>query len=301
MTVRYSSYFRETQLLIRNLVTPNDMFSSRTCALSGAFLVAGGWGGVMWIFMRALALHLQICWEVVMGRKFMYATITAGWGIPVVATVLAFIFSGVSFRFGDTCHINHKNSLADFWGPLLFFCGATLIIQFTTFGYCIKVYLASLVDDSSTSGSSGVLPSYTSSVRTVSPKQAYRRVRRVIELQWRGIAIVLLIVADVIFFAIVFVFLDNTEQEVVHSTTKALPWVKCLIEANGDKMKCFDEASSLTVNESTVTAVLVLLSVSISVEYLTRYKQILTVPSSTAFGSSSSLVAIPCLQAGMIL
>lgn len=216
----------------------------------------------MWIFMRALALHLQICWEVVMGRKFMYGAITIGWGIPIVATVLAFIFSGVSFRFGDTCHINHKNSLADFWVPLLVFCGLTVIIQFSTFGYCIKVYLASLADDSSTTNSSGALPSYTSSVKTVSPKQAYRRVRRVVELQWRGIAIVLLIVTDVIFFAVVFVFLDNTEHVASKSATKALPWIECLIENDGDKTKCFDEASSLTVSESTVVAVLILLSVS---------------------------------------
>lgn len=198
-----------------------------------------------------------------MGRKFMYGALATGWGIPILATALAFNFTGVSFRFGDTCHINHKNSMADFWGPLLVFCAATLIIQFSTFGYCIKVYLASLADDSNTTNSSGALPSYTNSIRTVSPRQAYRRVRRVIELQWRGILIVLVIVADVIFFAVVFVFLDNTEQEVVKSTTKALPWIKCLVKANGDQTKCFDEASALTVSESTVMAVLILIGVSL--------------------------------------
>lgn len=36
----------------------------------------------------------------------------AGWGIPLVGIVLALVFSGVSFRFGVTCHINHPNSLA---------------------------------------------------------------------------------------------------------------------------------------------------------------------------------------------
>ena len=58
------------------------------------------------------------------------------------------VFSGVSFRFGDTCHINHKNSMADFWIPLLVFAGITVVVQFATFGYCIKVYLQSLADDS---------------------------------------------------------------------------------------------------------------------------------------------------------
>jgi hypothetical protein len=91
-------------------ITPNSMQTSTTCALSGAFLLAGGWAGVMWVFMRALALHLQICWQVVIGKTFMWGALAAGWGIPAIGLTVAMIFSGVSFRFGDTCHINHKNS-----------------------------------------------------------------------------------------------------------------------------------------------------------------------------------------------
>jgi hypothetical protein len=177
------------------------------------------------------------------------------------------IFSGVSFRFGDTCHINHKNSLADLWIPLLVFTGVTVIIQFATFGYCIKVYLASLADNSNTTNSSG-LPSYTNSVRgTISPRQAYRRVRRVIELQWRGIAIVLLIITDVIFFAVVFVFIDDIETNIIKSPIKSVDWLECLIMTNGDKNACLGFAKSLVVNEATVIAVLLLLSVSFPVSF----------------------------------
>jgi hypothetical protein len=239
------------------------MSSSRTCALSGAFLLAGGWSGVMWVFLRAVALHLQICWQTVIGKTFMWGAMAAGWGIPAIALTVALVFSGVSFRFGDTCHINHKNSLADFWIPLLVFAAITVIIQFATFGYCIKVYLASLADDSTTTNSSG-LPSYTNSVRgTITPRQAYRRVRRVIELQWRGIAIVLLIIADVIFFAVVFVFMDDIEANLLKDPTRASKWILCIVEKNGDKDKCLDLADALVVNEATVMAVLVLLSVSL--------------------------------------
>lgn len=137
----------------------------------------------------------------------------------------------------------------------------TVIIQFATFGYCIRVYLASLADDSNTTESSG-LPSYTNSLRTVSPRQAYRRVRRVLELQWRGIAIVLIIITDVIFFAVVFVYLDNNETAVLSDESRAEPWILCLAESNGDKDKCLDLAGALVVNEATVMAVLILLSVS---------------------------------------
>jgi hypothetical protein len=159
-----------------------------------------------------------------------------------------------------TCHINHQNSLADFWIPLLVFAGSTVIIQFATLAYCIKVYLASLVDNNNTTQSSG-LPSYTSSVRTLTPRQAYRRVRRVIELQWRGVAVVALIIADVIFFSVVFVFMDNSEATATNNATRLRPWVTCLVTHPQDKNKCLDLANPLTVNEATVMAVLMLLSV----------------------------------------
>lgn len=255
-----------------NTITPNDMYSNRVCGASGAFLLVGGWACVMWIFLRALSLHLQICWQVVVGRNFMWFSQAAGWGVPAVGVAVALVFSGVSFRFGPTCHINHQNSLADFWIPLLIFAGLTVILQSATFGYCIKVYLASLRDPggggagggaASTTGTSGQLPSYQNSIGTVSPRQAYRRVRRVIQLQWRGIAIVLIIVADVIFFSVIFVFQDNTIESFRDNPALAINWIACLMKQGGNKEKCYAEASSLVLAESTVVAVLMLLAVRI--------------------------------------
>ena len=245
-----------------NTITPHGMESSKVCGASGAMLLLGGWSGVMWVFLRSLSLHLQICWQVVVGRSFMWASQAAGWGVPIVAVIIALLLSGVSFRFGATCHINHRNSLADFWIPLLVFAGLTLVVQFATFGYCIKVYLASLADNSATTEGSTSLPSYTNSLRTMTPRQAYRRVRRVIQLQWRGIAIVLIIVADVIFFSIIFVFQDNTLESIQKNPNLALPWAACLLTNKGDKNKCLNEAAKLVVNEATVIAVLILLAVS---------------------------------------
>jgi hypothetical protein len=133
--------------------------------------------------------------------------------------------------FKGTCHINHKNSLAGFWIPLLVFAGLTVIIQFATFGYCIKVYLASLADDSTTTQSSG-LPSYSNSIKTMTPRMAYRRVRRVIT-------------ADL---------------------ARAQPWLLCLVSAQGKKNQCLPLAAPLVVNEATVMAVLILLSVCTPME-----------------------------------
>lgn len=245
-----------------NDITPNGMDTSKVCGASGAFLMFGGWAGVMWAFLRSLSLHLQICWQVLVGRNFMIFSQAAGWGVPILALILALVFSGVSFRFGATCHINHENSLADFWIPLLIFAGLTVIITFATFGYCIKVYLAALSDNTASTENSSSLPTYTNSVRTMNPRQAYRRIRRVIYLQWRGIAIVLIIVADVIFFSIIFVFQDNVIQSVTHDPTVGEEWVLCLIGASGDKNKCLKEAGKLVINLATIMAVLLLLALN---------------------------------------
>ncbi|KAI1653608.1 hypothetical protein F4813DRAFT_249445 [Daldinia decipiens] len=244
-----------------NEITPHGMDTSSVCAASGSFLLAGGWAGIMWVFLRALSLHLQICWQLVVGRNYMWFSQVLGWGIPIIGLVILLVFSGVSFRFGATCHINHENSLADFWIPLLVFAGLTVIIQFATFGYCIKVYLASLTDNSTTTENSG-MPSYSNSIRTMTPRQAYRRIRRVIQLQWRGIVIVLIIIADVIFFAVVFVFIDNTVESIKTHPDKALSWAACLIQSGGDKNKCLYLANELVVSLPTVIAVLILLAMN---------------------------------------
>ncbi|KAI0863050.1 hypothetical protein F4860DRAFT_502193 [Xylaria cubensis] len=244
-----------------NEITPHGQDSSSICAASGAFLLLGGWGGVLWVFLRALSLHLQICWQMVVGRNYMWFSQVLGWGIPIIGLILLLVFSGVSFRFGQTCHINHENSLADFWIPLLIFAGLTVVIQFATFGYCIKVYLASLADSAESTGHSGG-PSYTNSIRTMSPRQAYRRVRRVIQLQWRGIVIVLIIIADVIFFAIIFVFLDNTVEDIKTNPMKAANWIACLAASGGNKNACLKLAEPLVVSLPTVTAVLILLAMN---------------------------------------
>lgn len=99
-------------------ITPHSMKTSPTCALSGAFLLFGGFAAVMWVLLRALALHLQICWQVIIGKTFMWGALTAGWVIPAIALTVSMIFSGVSFRFGETCHINHKNSKCDWLAAL---------------------------------------------------------------------------------------------------------------------------------------------------------------------------------------
>lgn len=219
---------------------------------------------VIWVFCRSLALHLQICWEVVPGNKFFYASLAFGWLIPVVGLALTLSLTGVSFRFGNVCHINHKDALADFWGPLLAFAALAMVLQFITIGYCIHVYVKSLLDDKPTTNNSSQAPTYSGSVRTLTARQTYRRVKRMIELQWRGASIVLVIIAEVVFFSVVFVSMDNTTQINQQNLEKASPWLTCLALSGGDKNKCLPDVRDLVKPEGVVLAVLIILGVSLS-------------------------------------
>ncbi|KAF2723225.1 hypothetical protein K431DRAFT_220288 [Polychaeton citri CBS 116435] len=248
-----------------NLITPHDMYSSNECAASGAFIVAGGLSAVMWIFIRALSMNLQICWDIVPGKKFFYVSQAIGWGIPAALFTAVMTATGVSFRFGSACHVNHVNSMADFWGPLIGFSGAAGVLQLMTFGYCIHVYLKNLWTDNSpqpSSNSGSNLPSYQGSIRAQTARAVYQRLKKVLWLQWRGICIVSIILVDVIFFSIVFVYLDGMQQSVTQDWTKVQKWTICLAMHPTDKNACLQEVDGWLVSESTVVAVLILLSLT---------------------------------------
>lgn len=237
------------------------MRSNLSCAFSGSLLLFGGWLVVIWSFIRTLAFHLQVCWERVLGPKFMWAAFVCGFGIPAIGLTIMLILTGVSFRFGDICHINVTNGLYDYWIPVMIFAVAALFLQLSTMVYCTHIYLRSLFDKSaSTSGSSGTnLPSYSASIGTVTARQAYRRIRRVLKLQWRGIALTSIILGNVLFFAVVFIGLDNAVAPTVENVKTAGPWLMCLAET-GDKNLCREYAAAIGPNEATLLAVVFLLS-----------------------------------------
>ena len=214
------------------------------------------------VFLRSLSLHLQICWQIKLGRKFFLGALLAGWGVPGISLALVLTLTGMSYRFGTTCHTNHNNSVATFWGPILAVAGVCCILQFTTLAYCIRVYIRSLLNPEEASQTSSNLPSYHGSVKTVSAVAAYRRVRQVITMQWRGIVIVLIIVINVVYFAITFIQMDNATTAATQNLETELAWVLCLWKSGGDKDTCLPYTNYFVMNEVTVIAVLYLLSVS---------------------------------------
>ena len=195
-----------------------------------------------------------------------WGSLLAGWGIPILVSACSLANTGVSYRFGDTCHINHHQALEDYWGPILFFGAAAALLQFATFGYCVRVYIRAYLNDDvhSTSEDRSGLPSHNGSIKTVTTRQAYQRVKKVVALQWRGMVIVIIIVVNVVFLAIVFVSMDSSVQAARKNFGKAEPWLLCLVMHPTDKNACLElvHSAKLVQSEITVMAALILMSVS---------------------------------------
>ncbi|KAK2871891.1 hypothetical protein FQN49_002728 [Arthroderma sp. PD_2] len=243
-----------------NPITPNDMFSELSCAWSGAFVLFGAWTSITWSFFRTLSLHLQICWNLVLGQKFFLGTLALGWAIPPMGLTVGLVLTGVSYRFGNVCHINHDKSLADFWGPILAIAGASLLIHLITLLYCTQVYIRSVFEDKPTTDSSSAFPSYSGSVTTLTSRQAFKRVKHVMKMQWRGIAVVTVVMAYAIFFTVVFLDLDNSVEKTPENIKKSAPWLLCLIKTKGDIGQCTREGPQTGPSEGLIFATLLLLT-----------------------------------------
>ena len=120
-----------------------------------------------------------------------------------------------------------------------------------------------LSDDATETTNSTGLPSFTTSIRAHSAKAVYRRVRRVIWLQWRSITISIFLLVDVIFLSIIWIELDNDVNAAMRGDLKRfMPYLLCLFKSGGEKTKCFELGQKALVNESTAIAILLLLSLA---------------------------------------
>lgn len=115
-----------------NQITPNNEQSDLLCAFGGALIVFGGVGINMWILIRALFMHLQICWNIEPGKIFFWAAQVICWAVTILLLSTEMSISGVSYRFGDYCHCNQHDSRASIWGPLLGLAGLSLLLQLST-------------------------------------------------------------------------------------------------------------------------------------------------------------------------
>ncbi|KAI4723946.1 hypothetical protein E4T49_08322 [Aureobasidium sp. EXF-10728] len=236
-------------------VTPNDMNSQNACAATGGLVVFGGMLTVCWIVVRSVFMHLQICWDIVPGRMAIVAANVAAWSVTIALTAAVLAKVGVSYRFGGYCHVN-VGSTSTYWGWMIGFGGVALLLQVATFVYCAKVYLTAAMHGRQPPSSSAA----TNSVKSASSKRqawtAVRRLRQVLLLQWRSLAIVALAIFVIAFVCIIFIFqVDSYTTSTFADPTKVIPWVLCILQQR-DTDKCLPLIQKLILPQSMAVAVL---------------------------------------------
>ena len=139
------------------------------------------------------------------------------------------------------------------------------MIQFVTTGLCLVVYARSLP------GHHNMPVSTETSVDSSIPPQnelgkrlAWRRVHRVMLLQWRSIVLSIMVIVEALYFSTVYVAQQRAAEEDAQPphTAQIEAWALCLITSGGDKNQCLDKAQALGIPERTVVASLFMASVS---------------------------------------
>jgi hypothetical protein len=148
------------------------------------------------------------------------------------------------------------------------------MIQFITTGFCVAVYTRQVLKrDTSNQGTTTTSPTAPSSFPSTpqpsshfgssSKRLAWRRVHTVLQMQWRSIALSVLIIIECLCFGLVYVAQTRAGKEAgkPQHVPQIQAWIMCLVTGGGDKDKCLHLAAPLGIEESTVVASLFIVSV----------------------------------------
>lgn len=199
-----------------------------------------------------------------LGAKFKYSSLVVIFGGSGALLALALLLSGVSYHIGKLCHINFYRSRESFWGPLLSVSILSLIIQILIIGHCILCVVEPSdnrlqfwrLRQSRSSRDSPLTFSHG-----ITRRQALRRVRRILQLQWRAVLIAALIVFHTAFMAQA---LLRAGDVTTYSLDDVMPWITCLLDSGGNPDECLSYAKQLGPNGKTVMAAWCLLAVCCS-------------------------------------
>ncbi|KAL9096580.1 MAG: hypothetical protein Q9165_001067 [Trypethelium subeluteriae] len=135
-------------------------------------------------------------------------------------------------------------------------------MQLATSVYCIWVYVRNVLADHRTTNTSIERPATRKGFNPISAEVTWSKVRKVLLSQWRGLAISVLVIIEVGYFTTVFLKEDlYASSPMTPSRVLSLEmWAFCLVESNGDKNACLDQARVLTLGPSTVLASVIIVS-----------------------------------------
>ncbi|KAK3712962.1 hypothetical protein LTR37_008847 [Vermiconidia calcicola] len=227
--------------------------------------------GVTWILLRSLRTHVRVCWDIRHTPLYFWLAQAFGWGLPALFLAISLPITGVSYRLGGNCLPNPHGAFVTWFGWLLAFACLAAVIQFITTGFCLFIYARNLLGYS-TPGSSGIAASTGSSTPAVAStdskagdigkRLAWRRVSKVMLMQWRSIVLSLLVILESVYFGTVYAAQVNSAKEAAkpEHTAQTEAWSLCLILNGGDKNQCLSLAQQLRLEESVVIASLFMAS-----------------------------------------
>lgn len=210
---------------------------------------------------------------------FRNIAIALGVGLPLLFLAISLPIAGVSYRLGNVCVPNRFSALPTWFAWILIFAAASWIIQVVTILYCLWRFASTMVAAGPTGKTTG--HASKSSVSTadsgltkggsaVTPARrrrgAWRKVKRLLMLQWRSIVLAFIVANLTVHFGIVFIQ-QNLTTKILPGTENLtnvdLTWFVCLMAHNGDKNACLSQASGLGLAEGRALGTLVLAPVSL--------------------------------------
>ncbi|KAI6913245.1 hypothetical protein KC318_g11380 [Hortaea werneckii] len=244
-------------------ITPHDLHSDLSCGWSGALLELGAMAGVIWILLRSLWTHLRVCYDIKHTQNYVWASHIIGWGVPGIFLAISLPVTGVSYRLGTTCIPNQQHSFVTWFGWLIAFGCLAALLQFGTTAFCLFLYARHFWQngsreteayDVSTAGLAAE-GQRRPSIR-LGKRLAWRRVQKVLFLQWRSIVLSILVIIETVFFGAVYVAAATAVDATRRPTKRpdVLRFLVCLIVNEGDKDACLPFARSLGLGERTVIA-----------------------------------------------
>ena len=191
-----------------------------------------------------------------------------GWGIPLTFLTIMLTVSGLSYRLGQLCLPNPRGAVATWFGPMIAFGGLGAVIQLATTGFCFVVYTRAVMSTrgraaapNSRRGAPAPSSAPAASLAgkpgvSVSRRVAWKRVSRIMQVQWRSIVLSIVVIIILVYFGIIYITSSSKQLQLTDPDRPArtTAWSLCLILFRGDQGACIEYAKALDLNEEILNA-----------------------------------------------
>ncbi|RIB03095.1 hypothetical protein C2G38_816667 [Gigaspora rosea] len=213
-----------------NAVEPSTQENNALCGFQGAWLVFASYATAVWIGIIIVNLHLHTVWNSnIIGREYVYLHL-AGWGIPIILTIIALVTKSIMYQFATLCLVQQSKANFIFFYPLAAIVLPSFFVHMATFFHIAKI---SREEEKRNSIESEITNEFTAHKR---------HVLQVIKIQWRALLLALLLVLTVIFYWIFYFFQLGNISNGPTSKEFLFEWLQCIQQGKGQDV-CSEIAS----------------------------------------------------------